>query len=199
MSITNTTKSMQEDPATESLKMMIGGDRAILNQEAQGQSELIRSEVLPAEITDGDRAALEKAGVVFGEMVDGDDLFRHATLPAGWRKEPCPEDSRGSVVLDEKGRVRASIFYKAAFYDRRANIYVRRRYNAVVRYEGDTPPYFIRAEVIDQATDEVLLITTGSRSNRDHDAPQAEIRIARAWLMQHKPEWQNPAAYWDED
>jgi hypothetical protein len=86
----------------------------IVEQEAQGQKNLIESKCLPIS---GDWDKLMSWGIVKGEPVD--DQFVLAELPQGWHLE-----ATGSVywtnLLDEHGTVRASIFYKAAFYDRKA-------------------------------------------------------------------------------
>lgn len=83
-----------------------------------GQIEQSFKETLPIEGTSGEsRAAFEALGFVFG--VPADDLFVNVTFPKGWRKQPTYRDM-WTNVLDEKGTVQASIFYKAAFYDRRA-------------------------------------------------------------------------------
>ena len=42
-------------------------------------------------------------------------------LPAGWKKQ-ATDHSMWSKLLDESGAVVASIFYKAAFYDRIAEM-----------------------------------------------------------------------------
>lgn len=44
-------------------------------------------------------------------------------LPDGWKKVGTNHDMHSDLV-DETGKVRASIFYKAAFYDRRADMVV---------------------------------------------------------------------------
>lgn len=64
-------------------------------------------------------AELEALGFTFGPVLDGDRLFRTATLPAGWRREG-DEYATWSYLLDEKGRQRVAIFYKGAFYGRDA-------------------------------------------------------------------------------
>ena len=113
--ITNTAKQPRS--------LLDGMPGAIEAQEAAGQRELVASEVLPVEMTDETRQALEAAGVVFGDVVEGDELFRHAELPAGWSRRPT-EHAMWSELVDETGAVRASIFYKAAFYDRRAHVHI---------------------------------------------------------------------------
>lgn len=119
----NTAERAQQDPLGMVMDAMLrGASGSILYQEAQGQSQLVASSVLPSKMDSRTRKALEDAGVKFGELVDGDSLFIYAELPEGWRKEGT-DHSMYSDLLDEKGRKRASIFYKAAFYDRSAHMY----------------------------------------------------------------------------
>ena len=79
-------------------------------------------------------------GIVFGKEVD--DLFVEVTLPAGWKKE-ATDHSMWSKLVDDKGRERASIFYKAAFYDRDAHINITQRFHCMTQpvggYGQDTP------------------------------------------------------------
>lgn len=84
-------------------------------QEAMGQAALAGTkDALPKDCPQKD---LEALGFVFGEPID--DLFINATFPAGWRKK-ATDHSMWSELLDETGKKRGAIFYKAAFYDRRA-------------------------------------------------------------------------------
>lgn len=88
----------------------------ILGMEADGQRQLVASSELPK---NGPWDELEALGFVRGEDVPGDDPFVNATLPEGWKKEPT-DHSMWSKVVDERGIERVAVFYKAAFYDRRA-------------------------------------------------------------------------------
>jgi len=99
---------------------LLGGNPgAIEAQEARGQIELVNSTQLPTDCRD--RAVLEAAGVIFGEVSPQDPLFVEATLPEGWKKRPTTH-SMWSELVDAEGKVRANIFYKAAFYDRKAHM-----------------------------------------------------------------------------
>lgn len=112
----------KEDPELILLDAIANKDNladAIMRQEKRGQEKLVNSEVLPKRINGrGTRADLEKMGIVFGK--EADDLFIYVTLPKGWKKEGTEHSSMWSLLLDETGKERASIFYKAAFYDRDA-------------------------------------------------------------------------------
>ena len=113
-------KPINDDPMEFLSRAFIGGSsHAIESQEAQGQTELVNSDVLPTKISEDGKERLEAAGVVFGKICDGDELFQDVTLPEGWEKQPT-EHSMWSELIDDKGKKRASIFYKAAFYDRKA-------------------------------------------------------------------------------
>jgi hypothetical protein len=122
----NTARAMREDSA-EALLMLAesmgpgGTGRTITSQEAAGQRELVNSDVIPTKGCDKDE--LTALGFKLGPVVEGDPLFRRTTLPSGWTREGS-EHAMGSYLLDELGRKRVSIFYKAAFYDRSAHMSV---------------------------------------------------------------------------
>ena len=99
--------------------LMGGNPKAIEAQEARGQQEFINSELLPIKIFGNGKEKLEKMGVIFKKPVDGDPMFIKVVLPAGWRKEATNHVMWSSLV-DSHGKVIADIFYKAAFYDRKA-------------------------------------------------------------------------------
>lgn len=94
---------------------------AIEEQERRGQEQLTESEILPVEVNYGNRKTLEDAGVIFGKPIKNDPIFCEVQLPNGWKIEPT-DHSMWSELKDLNGKVRASIFYKAAFYDRHAHL-----------------------------------------------------------------------------
>lgn len=124
MTIENTARRMQEDPAEGLLLLadsMITGSPAsfIESQERAGQAQLVGSDRLPVRFNIGSQAEFEALGFTFGEPDPGDPLFRPATLPAGWKREGS-DHAMWSYLLDEHGRRRVAVYYKAAFYDRDA-------------------------------------------------------------------------------
>lgn len=114
-----------------------GTDSYITGMEADGQHQLVASDKLPA---DADWPAFQALGFVKGEPVEGDPLFVRAALPEGWTRA-ASDHSMGSYLIDERGVKRVSIFYKAAFYDRRANMTLMRVGASVVTdvVYGDGP------------------------------------------------------------
>lgn len=190
--VTNTTSRVKSDPMLALFENML--PNAIERSEKQGQIELCQSEILPIRFSRGNQTDLEAAGVVFGEKVDGDPIFQHVTLPKGWKIQST-EHSMWTELIDEKGRHRASIFYKAAFYDRHSHISLSTRYNysvyenkkyAVVK-DGD--------KIIWQSKPFDLGEFDGEPTwySQDKRAKEAE-----EYLNKNYPDWQDVKVYWDQ-
>jgi hypothetical protein len=140
------------DPAE--IKLLVGIDPdGIYAQERQGQAQVLASTTLPTE-TRGRDDEFEALGFTFGAPVSGDPLFREATLPAGWSRKGT-EHSMHSVIEDERGIARVNIFYKAAYYDRKADmsiLNVAYRFETEWVYGDETPefnPLFTDQELLD--------------------------------------------------
>lgn len=190
--IDNTTKKINENPSLFLMQAMIAGTSgAIEAQEAQGQAQLVNSELLPSACDTNSRQALTTAGVIFGEVVEGDDMFCHVTLPVGWKKVRT-DHSMWSKVLDERGRERASIFYKAAFYDRKAHMSATRRYSCETVYENG-----------DYSLDKKRPVNILDAGKVIHTIPAGEYNAANnaaeAWLNEQFPDWRDVGAYWIEE
>ena len=172
---------------------------AILAQEAAGQQSLINSDTLPRQMSSDDRKALEQAGVVFGDPIPGDDLFVYVTLPEGWSKSGTSH-SLHSDLVDNKGRKRASIFYKAAFYDRRANLHVMRRFDIDIDYDRSDKGVIVKF-VTDGGTKVFTTkeyAYTGEQYREDYYTQMsAATDEVTAWLEEHYPNWEDASAYWD--
>ena len=134
---TNTAKEAEDNPFSARM-----GALNIEAQVAQGQRDIVHSDTLPTQFRD--RGALERAGVIFGDPVPGDPLFCFCTLPNGWKKV-ATDYSMWSKLIDDKGRERAAIFYKAAFYDRKAHADTLRRFSIERDYEReDASVYMVK-------------------------------------------------------
>lgn len=124
----------------------------IEQQEAQGQQNLVQSTALPIK---GDWEVLERWGVIQGDKID--DLFCHCTLPDGWAKAPT-DHSMWSSLVDTRGLIRASIFYKAAFYDRDAFFNTVRRLTVAKVFRSDETLYYEQVQVRDNGLSRVVFI-----------------------------------------
>ena len=94
----------------------------VIEQEKQGQQQLVESTQLPIKgLLGADRPRWEALGVKVLDKHADDPLFCCVELPSGWRKVPTDHPLWTNLV-DAGGKVIASICYKAAFYDRHAHI-----------------------------------------------------------------------------
>jgi hypothetical protein len=198
---------------------------AIEAQEAAGQRELCGTTTrLPSDFNEyGDgagkgKAALEAAGVKFLGPVEGDDLFLQVELPPGWKVEPT-DHSMWSALKDGHGRKRAGVFYKAAFYDRKAHIHVEARFNVQVDYPEDykaggpyvakvtdggekviwTSPEFHNDEIYqDEEKRKKFMADNGYDALEEIKGERRARKAAREWLNEHYPDWEHLSCYWEE-
>lgn len=204
----NTTREMNDNPLMGlAIAMNEGASGMIESQEAQGQQSFVNSTTLPTKImTDKGKEILESFGVVFGDTVEGDPMFQHVTLPDGWTRAGTSH-SMHSDVLDSKGRKRIGVFYKAAFYDRSAHMSLSRRYSTHQDYKRRDEEKIYVAIVADgyvaeKPHDTKIIYTTDPipcpETGDDWDAYDKTNKDAKEWLDEHYPDWNDPAAYWDE-
>lgn len=157
-------------------------------QEAAGQAELVASTNMPKDMSPS-REAYEKVGFEFGDEVD--DIFISAKLPAGWTRK-ATDHSMWSEILDDQGRKRISIFYKAAFYDRNANCHMERRFSVRCDYPEDWDAdreYY----VADQGE---KIHSLGMVGSKDWDGQDKANQRGVEWLKSNWPEYEDPTAYW---
>ncbi len=168
----------------------------IERQEAAGQQELVSGTSFPLEMRPG-REAFEQMGFVFGDQVD--NIFITATLPAGWKRE-ATDHFMWSYIIDAEGRKRVGIFYKAAFYDRRARATLEQRYNVFMVY-----PDMALGAGLQEDEGFIALVDGGNtiikRSEvfkRDNHGVVDPIEKGfRKELDELFPDHRNPTSYWE--
>ena len=208
-SVPNTTKMAHENPAMVLIAAM--EDRArgrrqgsfIEDMEAQGQRELTgQTSKLPTK--GGENPAWAKMGILYGKPDPQDPVFSSVQLPAGWKLEPT-DHAMWNNLLDDQGRVRAKMFYKAAFYDRSAHIHPETRYHVErenkVKGDYDSAQRYV---AIDSANGAVLFATeyleVDPKYSREwSDKEQALRKQAEAWFDANRPDWRDASAYWGWD
>lgn len=176
------------------IMMIPSVDGIIEAQEAAGQAALVASESLPVDMHD--RETFEALGFEFGAPYPDDKLFLPAKLPAGWSKRPT-DHSMWSDIVDDKGRVRVGVFYKAAFYDRKAHMSLRGRYSVRPEYARD----YSRVHV-DVCDGDELIYSTETFTGDERACFAAEDRQraeACAWLDANRPGWRDPIKQWEEE
>ena|GEM_PF-2006281 len=194
--IQNTSQFVKDGGAYLILAEAMGGkssDRIIGDMEADGQRQLVASQLLPTDTHRTD-AEFEALGFVFGDLADGDPMFRHTTLPEGWSKRASDHDM-WLYVVDGLGRDRVSVFYKAAFYDRHAHMSLNTVYGYLRScvYDGTpivadgswaTPAALRKAalESIESSRETVALYEARAQGNDEYAVKrltEARLEIAR--------------------
>ena len=209
--------------------------KAIENQEKRGQQDVVRNHRLPImvnhgipdeyrfkgitrdmmdyrerkRIADANKAEFtkmqyERMGI---KVIDKfNDLFYSVELPEGWTIE-ATDHSMWNNLIDNKGRKRASFFYKAAFYDRDAFInfchrysygtfpfdyyktdatYEERKFKPWRLFLTDSGKHIKRLKEITPATDEEYFAIDDTMRE-----------IGRAYLNENYPGWEDINSYWD--
>jgi len=166
-------------------------------QEKRGQLKQAAMQTLPRQMG-SHRQAFEKLGFKFGKNVD--ELFIEATFPKGWKKQPTDHDM-WSDILDDKGRKRGAIFYKAAFYDQKAQAHLDPRFSVREDYGKETRTVRVHDEcgLVDKKI--VGLVSPNWNDREKAIILQAKIDKARKsleeWLNKEYPKWDNVLAHWN--
>jgi len=198
----NTAQEVRDNPIVGLFTAMGEGGSGILAQEAQGQRSFVGSDTLPTDMGRHSgydtKAILEAAGVKFLGVVEGDDMFQYVELPQGWKKV-ATDHSMWSKLVDDKGRERASIFYKAAFYDRSAHMSLSTRFGVRRDYDRQDKENVAVAHVTDgsnvvHATEPIQLPTD---DRKKYEVAEQANKAAVEWLDKNHADWRNPGAYWD--
>lgn len=194
---------------------MNGADpsKAIENQEKRGQEAVVRNRRLPKETNNygaKDKVAFTKeAYTKMGiEIVsEYDDLFWSVKLPEGWDIR-ATDHSMWNELVDNKGRVRAMFFYKAAYYDRKAFINFETRFKVEVDHcaDYDAVDYETWKASDYQGTvkdgDKVIystecIPTTGSYLEDERVKAPLWAKLEE-FMAANYPDYEDVCAYWEE-
>ncbi len=178
---------------------------SIERQEAQGQHDLVASTQLPVKGTKDKEEMWAKMGIELGPLRP-DDIFRDAVLPPGWELK-ATYHHMWSDLVDANGMPRAGIFYKAAFYDRRAHVRLNRRFSYTQDY--DTPATVVCWVVTDRCIKTPLYsvqfdVPSRMKQFQEHYAKIRSLEQehgnaggCRSWLKKHYPNYEDPTEYWE--
>ena len=189
----NTTEEVREMPILGLVTAMPGGIEA---SERRGQEQFVASDILPTDIREpfdaeqgSGRKLLLAWGFTFGKVVDGDPMFTQARLPPGWKKKGSSHDMWSSI-LDDQGRERCSIFYKAAFYDRSAFLNITPRYTCDLEYEDEKLRHKGRVRGIVKDGERILFTGEWRKTKdgeRDYTNYDAARKDAHEWREKNLP------------
>lgn len=208
--------------------------KAIENQEKRGQQTVVRNQRLPKKVNDlaipneikwngvedsmeyekrrevltqnninYTKQQYEKMGII---IIDGyDDLFWNVKLPEGWEIK-ATDHSMWNNLFDNKGRLRADFFYKAAFYDRDAftNFNTRFQISADHTAPADSDYEIWKASsfqgtVRDQ--EKIIFSTECIPSTGDYlvdgKIKDSLLRQLEEYMNEHYPDYEDINSYWD--
>lgn len=190
--------------------------KAIENQEKRGQQMVVEYRLLPKATNrcsnirpkcddfEFTKAQYEKMGI---KIIDEyDDLFWNVQLPDGWEIK-ATSHPKWNDLFDDKGRKRASFFYKAAFYDRDAFIDFETRYGISVEHVADSSSDYAvwrksdcRGYVKD--CDKIIYSTKAMHSYDDYFEQEEKVekplhKILEDYMTEHYPDYKDVNAYWD--
>lgn len=189
--------------------------RAIENQEKRGQRAVVTNKRLPKATnycsgyqskndTDFTRQQYEKMGIKI--IDDYDDLFWNVQLPEGWDIK-ATSHPMWNELLDDKGRKRASFFYKAAFYDRDAFTNFETRYTTYVDHTADYAEVgyesWCKSPTIGHVKDcGEIIYSTAAKDSFDDYRIQDEVEKSikeelENYMTEHYPDYKDVNAYWD--
>ncbi len=199
---------------------MMGGNSSnyIEGMERDGQRQLAKSATtIPSRLNGNTEEELRQLGFELGPMPrSGDTLFRPALFPKGWKVVPTSHPMWSDIV-DAQGFVRASMFYKAAFYDRDAFLRLTHRFFLDDDYAQRDADGSLITHVMavmpghdSEGVRNSKIVHTvrgpekfpDHRDARGHDHPYFLARDkvhadARAWLKTTYPLHDEPVPYWD--
>ncbi|MEA3272809.1 MAG: hypothetical protein U9P90_04050 [Patescibacteria group bacterium] len=193
-----------------------GGEEATLRRERRDREEFVDDKVstggkfrtqIPAKMEpEGAREALERAGVKFHEGKPAANiLFDWVVLPPDWKKVPTSHPWL-TMLVDNHGRERARLFYKAA--DRNAMLIYQPRYGLL---ESDFGLEVLKGEglisiavadgcaVLDDG--ELVYCTEALRASGKKERFRIHrelVKTAKTWLDANYPNWEDPFAYWED-
>ena len=163
-----------------------------------------RKEIVDKNISEYTKQQYEKMGIKVVEEYD--DLFYSVELPEGWEIK-ATDHSMWNDVVDNNGRKRISFFYKGAFYDRDAFSNFAHRYSFSISpfddYQSDVgyqerkfKPWKLFITDCGEKIEELKEIVP--TTDKEYFAVDDTFReIAKKYLNEKYPDWENINAYWD--
>ena len=192
---------MKNDALEALFRATLGEENVIEHMEAEGQRKAVRN-CYVAKRMDPKMEEWEKLGFSFTQ-IPGDDMLCEAVLPEGWELKPT-DHSMWTDIVDNNGHKRGSMFYKAAFYDRDAHMYLSPRYGVRTTYlndeENTTEIYFGSDDEILYIAGRVSFPKDLSRKERleRYDLQDEFREDALKFGEENYPDFRDVHAYWDK-
>ena len=187
--------NMEKDTLEILLRALSGEKNVLENFEKERGNLAARCNYLAKRMSP-DKEIWELLGFKFTEIPDDDVLYK-AELPKGWKIVETDHHMYKDIV-DEKGRKRGNMFYKAAIYDRSAHMSLEPRYGVKVDFDGKG------TETIYFGNERERLYTAGTITNPANKDEWAKYNLDRKNLLDkatlygedNYPGYDNVLSYW---
>lgn len=157
---------------------------------------IVRYANLPWQFRRGKREDLERAGVVYGDIVTNNHLLAICTLPPGWHLVQTG-DIDWSELLDDKGNRRASVYICTDVFRRNAYVEIESRFTVREGYQdGETAICIAFQDGREVFTSSAYPYSEYGTSSY-YQAEAAAKAEVETWLAEHWPDWRDPNAYWN--
>lgn len=187
------------------MDMLDGKKDVVERSEKREQENTVRNERLPIKANGHSISAEEQYAKMGIEVIGAyDDLFFSVKLPKGWKIE-ATDHSMWNNLIDLNGKIRATFFFKGAFYDRDAFSNFERRYSW-----KDMPfdSYETNATYEERKTrehygkvydgDREIFSTDEKHSHNEKWFENDEIKEeCLEFLNKNYPDWKSVDAYWE--
>lgn len=194
---------LPEEKKDEELElcMQIDQELEMLQTHRQLVARMVtEGKMLPAEMREEARTALEEAGVCFGKIAEEDPLFRYVVLRPKWVVTKPMDYNIYFELFDDKERKRASFVYISFSDDddpRDTNgstrFFPQHRYGYHMDYDqSDRIDY-----VITDCGQEIHRASVPRHSSKTWMTASEAEKIAQQWLNTNYPDWGQLNAYWD--
>ena len=189
----------------EALEMMVrtlsGEPNVLEHMEKEGQQRAVNNTMVAKKMFPA-RENWEELGFTFTD-IPGDNVLCKATLPEGWEMVAI-DHSMWNNIIDEQGRVRGSMFYKAAFYDREARMELNQRYRIIIDYLDDhvtTEVYFGNPKEKVFVAGQIHKADFSSQESIDayYDELRRLENLTKNYANLYYPNWRDETAYWDDE
>jgi hypothetical protein len=200
----NAKKEAMESPVLGMFGAMQSNGNLLSEREGAAEAKQMRE--LPVNGTKGREDEWKTLGFEFGEPED-DELFRPVLKqPDGWHLKSEGHDPRHMILLDNKGRRRGTMFYKNAFYDRKADIRLEPRLSVEYHPDFDNKTKLVvdaAHSIFEDKRTVFTVLFSFDEPMKDGEDQWAYADRARTacvkWLNERYPDWKSKVAYWDEE
>ena len=169
--------------------------------ERSAQDVAVSTTLMAKDMNPG-REVWESLGFEFAD-IEGDDVLCRAKLPEGWTMN-ATDSQYWTEIRDENGMVRGKMFFKGAYYDRKARMALKQRYEICTDYDEESNT---RKIYFGNNDEEIFVAGTLARPKNDdyegfkkYELDTSILQmVAKEYANENYPDWKDVRAYWGKE